>query len=439
MRTCWMFLTVLSLALPAPAADNWPAWRGPNRDGTTDSTGLPVEWDEQKNVKWKAPLPCWGGASPIVYGDRVFVVSPSAGSAGKGVSRKLPMAGRSNPGGDDILLLCLSREDGSVRWQRSLDDGNTLFGKQNMASPSPVTDGEHVWVATGTGVIAAFQVSGEEVWRRDLQKEYGEFGLYWGYASSPMLHDDKLFVQVLHGATTDDPSYLLALDSRTGKNVWKRERVTGATKECPDAYTTPTILRHDDQDQLIISGADYVTAHEPATGKELWRCGGLNPLNMGNYRIVGTPIAMSGMIYAPTRNKPLLAIRAGGSGDVSESHVAWKYEGPGGPDVPSPVCDGKYLYLVDDAGIVNCLDARTGSVVWGPKRTAIGTVSASPVLADGKLFVTNEQGTTTVLAAGPEFKEIATNELNDEYTISTPAIAGSQIFIRTSKFLYCIE
>lgn len=153
---------------------------------------------------------------------------------------------------------------------------------------------------------------------------------------------------------------------------------------------------------------------------------------------MGTPIIVDGLIYAPTRRKPLLALRTGGKGDITDSHLAWKYEGGGAPDVPSQVSDGKYFYMVDDKGMVTCLDAKKGTVIWGPERTAEGIVSASPLMAEGKIYILNEKGVTSIIAAGSEFKVLATNELDGSYTLASPAVSGSNLFIRTSDFLYCI-
>jgi outer membrane protein assembly factor BamB len=308
-----------------------------------------------------------------------------------------------------------------------------------MSSPSPVTDGKHVWVLTGTGALAAFDMEGNKKWSHNLQEEYGEFGLLWGYASSPVLHDGKLIVEVLRGMMVGNKAYLIAYDAEAGNVVWKVERPTDATRECPDAYTTPALLEYDGRTDLIISGADYVTGHDPATGAEIWRAAGLNPRKRGNYRVVSSPVAVDGMIYTPSRKRPLLALKAGGKGNVTTSHLAWQLNEKWGPDVPTPACDGKFLYVVEDRGIVACLNAKNGEIVWGPERTVTGTVSASPLLADGKLYVTNENGQTTVLAAGPKFEIITTNELDDDYTLSSIAVSGSQLFIRTASHLYCIR
>jgi outer membrane protein assembly factor BamB len=424
----------------ATAGENWPQWRGPRLDGASDSTGLPTTWSTTENVVWKAPLPSWGGATPIVWGDRVFVVSPSKQSDSDEATfgRKLPRGGRSNPGGSELLLVCIDKGTGKQRWQQKLGEGNSLYGKQNMASPSPVTDGKHVWALTGTGELVALTVEGKEAWRVHLQKEYGEFGLVWGYASSPLLYNGNVIVEVLHGATNQAQGYLVSFDGASGKVLWKVDRETDATRECPDAYTTPTISPVNGRTDLVISGADYVTGHDPATGKERWRAGGLNPEKRGNYRVCGSPVVVGEMIFATSRNRPILALRAGGDGDVSESHLVWRYDGKKGPDVPTPVCDGERYYMIDDRGYATCLDRATGEVIWGPERTAQGTYSASPLLADGKLYVTNENGVTTVLKAGAQFEVLATNDLDDAYTISSIAVSGKQLFIRTSEFLYCI-
>jgi outer membrane protein assembly factor BamB len=304
-----------------------------------------------------------------------------------------------------------------------------------MSSPSPVTDGKNVYVMTGTGVLKGFDFNGKELWARDIQKDYGNFGLNWGYASSPLLFEDSLFVQVLHGMKTDDPSYVLRIDKRNGKTVWKVDRPTSAIRESPDSYTTPALLRYGKTTEIVITGGDCVTGHDPATGKELWRANGLNPHNDPFYRIVASPIIFDDIIYAPTRVKPLLALKAGGRGDVTSSHVLWSTVN--GPDVPTPVTDGKYFYVVNDRGIMWCLDAKTGAEVYGQQRIKPGTYSGSPVLADGRIYITNEDGLTTVVAAGPKFEVLAENPLND-YTLSSPAISDGRIYIRTAQHLYAI-
>jgi outer membrane protein assembly factor BamB len=395
-------------------ADNWPQWRGPSLNGVSSEKNLPVSWSSEENVSWKLALPGWSGSTPVIWNDRLFLNVAE---------------------GEDLYLWCVDKTKGALLWKKLLGGGNVKMRKQNMSSPSPVTDGKSVYVMTGTGVFKGFDFSGKELWARDIQKDYGEFGLNWGYASSPLLFEDALYVQVLHGMKTDDASYVLRIDKKSGKTMWKVERPTTAIRESPDAYTTPALVRNGKTIELVITGGDCVTGHDLTTGKELWRANGLNPDNNPSYRIVASPVVFEDIIYAPARVRPLLALRAGGRGDITKSHLLWSSEN--GPDVPTPVTDGKYLYIVNDRGIMWCLDSRTGQELYGPQRIKTGTYSSSPVLADGKIYVTNEDGLTTVVKAGPKFEVLAENALND-YCLSSPAISNGQIFIRTAQNLYCI-
>jgi outer membrane protein assembly factor BamB len=396
-------------------ASDWPHWRGPTRDGVSTETGLPVEWSTSKNVRWKIPMPDRSGSTPILFSETIFLNVAEAGA---------------------LHLWALDRKDGSLRWKAFLSGGDHRERKQNMSSPSPLTDGKSVWVMTGTGILKAFDFAGKELWSRDIQKDYGRFGLNWGYASSPLLHAGALYVQVLHGMKTDDPSYLLRIDASSGETVWRVERPTKAIRESPDSYTTPALLEHEGRKEIVVTGGDVVTGHDLDTGAELWRSDGLNPENDPNYRIVASPVVKDGIIYAPTRVKPLLALKAGGRGDVTATHRLWEFDR--GPDVPTPVTDGKRLYIVDDQGILFCLDAKTGASIWGPKRIAPGIYSSSPVLADGKIYATSEDGITTVLRAGDAFEVLAENHL-EGYTLSSPAISRGEIFMRTDNALYCIR
>jgi outer membrane protein assembly factor BamB len=438
MNRAFAFLFILVLfSAAAQAGENWPQWRGPEGTGVVaDAKGLPVKWSETENILWKVPMPAWSGSTPAVWGGRIFLASPERkenpeppreGGRGR-VSR--------DPGGDSLLLICYNLADGKELWTRKLGAGNYFKMKQNMSSPSPVTDGEHVWISTGTGVLACFDFDGNEKWRLDIQEKYGRFGLNHGYANSVLLYEDRIIFPVLHGMTTDDPSYLLALEKKTGKEIWRAERPTEAQKESPDSYATPQLLMHNGKPQIVINGADVVTAHDMATGKEIWRVGGMNPSNSPMFRVISSCVVHGDMIFAPTRKKPLTAIRAGGEGDVTGTHVMWRSDL--GPDVPTPVTDGKYLWIVDDRGVFVCLDVKTGEPLYEPQRIATGTYSSSPVLADGKIYAMSEIGTTTVLEAGPEFKILSTNELDAGYTLSSPVVVGNKILLRTESNLYLI-
>jgi outer membrane protein assembly factor BamB len=304
-----------------------------------------------------------------------------------------------------------------------------------MSTPSPVTDGESLWVLTSTGLLRRFDLDGNEIWLRDIQADYGEWGLNWGYGSSPVLQEDSIYVQVLHGMHTDDPSYVLRIDKLTGETLWRVERPTRAIRESPDSYTTPIIVETGAGPELVVTGGDVVTGHSLETGAELWRMDGLNPRNNGAYRIVASPLVLDDIVFAPSRERPLLALRAGGRGDVTDSHLIWSTES--GPDVPTPVTDGTYLYILRDNGVMFAHHARTGDVVWGPERVANGTYSSSPLLADGKLYLTSEDGVTTVIRQGADFEILATNDL-EGYTLSSPIAVEGQIFLRTDFALWAI-
>ncbi|MEO8436286.1 MAG: PQQ-binding-like beta-propeller repeat protein [Pyrinomonadaceae bacterium] len=407
-------IAIFLFSLTTANADNWPQWRGPNLNGVSAEKNLPVKWTTEENVAWKLAMPGLSGSTPIIWRGRVFLNVAE---------------------GDDLYLWCVDRNKGTLLWKKLLSGGNVKMRKQNMSSPSPVTDGKSVYIMTGTGILKGFDFNGKELWTRDIQKDYGQFGLNWGYASSPLLWEDSLYLQVLHGMKTDEASYVLRLEKKSGKTLWKVERPTSAIRESPDSYTTPGLLRQGKVVEIVITGGDCVTGHDPATGKELWRANGLNPENLPFYRIVASPVIFNDIIYAPTRVKPLLAFKAGGRGDITTSHLLWSTAN--GPDVPTPVTDGKYFYIVNDKGIMWCLDARSGKEIYGPQRVKTGTYSSSPVLADGKIYVTSEDGVTSVVKAGPEFEVLAENSLND-YCLSSPAISEGQIFVRTSTNLYCI-
>lgn len=399
-------IALLCGIVAVPAAENWPQWRGPSMNGISGEKNLPVRWSKAENITWKLAMPAWSGSTPIVWGDRIFLNVAD---------------------GSELYLWCVDRAQGTPIWKQHLGSGNVKMQKQNMSSPSPVTDGRHVWVMTGTGILKGFDLDGKELWARDIQKDYGRFGLNWGYGSSPLLNGDALYVQVLHGMKTHDPSYLLRIDAATGKTVWRVERPTQARVESPDSYTTPALLRNGNTTEIVVTGGDVVTGHDSATGKELWRASGLNPTNDANYRIVASPVVYGDVVYAPSRERPMLALKGG--------NVIWSFGN--GPDVPTPVTDGTYLYVANDRGIMWCLDAKTGQEIYAKKRLHPGTYSGSPVLADGKIYLTNEDGLTSVLKAGPEFEVISENDL-DDYTLSSPAISEGQIFIRTTHSLHCI-
>jgi outer membrane protein assembly factor BamB len=411
-RFALLLVAIALTAFALPAAADWPHWRGPSHDGTSPERGLPVEWGSDSNLLWTLALPGVSAATPIVTGELVLL----------------------NVGdGDRLELWAVGAADGAVRWKRLVDRGNEVTRKQNMSSPSPVTDGERVWTMTGTGVVGAYELDGRLAWRRDLVADYGPFGLNWGYASSPLLADGTLYIQVLHGMRTDAPSYLVALDAATGETRWRVERPTDALFESPDAYTTPVLLTAQGRREVVVSGGDYLTGHDPATGRELWRVAGLNPDRERAYRIVASPIAVGDRLFVPSRVSPLLALAV-----PRQGAPAGVWSTARGTDVPSPVSDGRRLYVVNDRGILRRFDVGSGEELGAePLRLASGTYSASPVLADGRLYAINEAGVTTVVDVTGEPRVVAENPLSG-FTLASPAIAGGRIYLRTSERLYCI-
>ena len=442
-----------ALSLVSTAVANWPQWRGPHFNGSSSSaSGLATEWTTDKNVVWKAALPSWSAATPAVWEDIIFVTSAQSGfgdpqqfgrgRGGRGGGRRGPAPPRPGPGTvpsartDDIVLIAIRRKDGAILWQRTVGSGNRIFRKQNLASPSPITDGKHVWALTGGGDFSCYAPNGKRVWSRNLQEDYGPFGLNHGYASSPRLHRNRLYLQVLHGMKTDAPSYVFAVDPATGKTLWKVDRPTDAEAESPDDYSTPLIVTVGGREQLVISGGDYVTGHDLDSGKELWRMGGFNPGNERFYRTIASSINIGETVFtSSTRGNPFIAFKAGGEGWISDSAGVWK--NTLGADVPTPTTDGKRIFVVNDRGVLNVLDPKTGELLAERTRLEAGTYSASPLLADGKLYATNEEGTTTVVDVERGYEILAINPL-DSHTLASPIAVDSQIFIRTAGHLYCI-
>ncbi len=432
MRIPLYTLAALSLTLAAQA-ENWPQWRGPAFNGSSPEKGLPETWTKE-TVKWAAPLPGPGGATPAVWGDSVFVTSPDAQK--------------------NLLLFCLDRKDGKVRWQKQLSTGDINKGKGNMASPSPVTDGKTVYALYGTGDLAALDFDGNIKWQRNLGADYGRFAIMWTYGSSPLLFEGRLYVQVLQrtpappdypGMAGGDPareSYLLALDPATGKTLWKHVRPTEARMESMESYATPAVHRGaDGKTQLLVVGGNCVTGHDPATGAELWRGYGLNPKDGEWMRIVPSAVSAGGLaIAAGPKKEPLLAFRTDGKGDVTTSGLAWKLEDRSSPDVCTPaVYDGKLFNLNGDSKTLICLDPKTGERKWEGKLDTKMVIRSSPTVADGKVYIIDEKGTVFVCSAGDEFKVLATIPMGDaEGTRATIAVSGGQLFIRTTQAVYCV-
>ncbi len=412
-------LTIAVVVLNSAAhAATWPQWRGPANDGRSDAGSLPTEWDPGRNIAWRVALPGPGPATPVVWNDRIFLTSAK---------------------GKDLALIALTT-DGTKLWTRILDSGNRDFrsGESNMAAPSPVTDGEHVWIVLGTGLVTCYNYDGREVWNFNLQDRYERIRMYHGYSSTPLLDGDRLYIQALHS----NQQLVLALDKRTGKTIWKRNRRTDAREECLHSYASPVIHRHGGAELLLIHGADYMTAHRLKDGRELWRVGGLQAA--GDYnpmlRFVATPVSAEGLIVVPSaKNGPVLGIRpAGARGNITNSkeHVVWRLD-HGTPDVPSPVIHGGLVYLSRENGEIICLDAASGQVVY-KQRPSRARHRGSPLVADGKLYLMGMDGTVTVLRTGRKFELLAQNRL-DEQLAASLAVGEGTLYLRTYDALYAIR
>jgi outer membrane protein assembly factor BamB len=425
-----IFLALATFAPLTLRAENWPQWRGPFFNGSTTETGLPVQWSETENIAWVAPLPGKGSATPVVWGDSVFVTSPDAQK--------------------NLLLFCLDAANGKVRWQQCVAPGGDFsHGKNNACSPSAVTDGKLAVVTFGTGDLAAFDFAGRKVWARNLTEECGKFNIMWIYGSSPLLYHGRLYVQVLqrdapnYKHVIDDrpthESFLLCLDLQTGRTLWRQIRKSDAVDESQEAYTTPLPYEGPRGAEIVVFGADYVTAHHPDTGKELWRCGSLNPQKIKVWRTVTSPVASSGLIYAclPRRKDPMLAIKADSAGSDPAAQVAWRL--PEAPDVCTPLLyQGNLFVLNGDKQTLACLDPKTGAEKWQGSIGKKETYSASPTGADGKIYCISERGTVVVLSAGGEFKILATFSMDDVPMLSSIVAANGRLFIRTAGHLYCV-
>jgi outer membrane protein assembly factor BamB len=408
-------LVLVVVAGPA-LAGNWPQWRGPNNDGISRDKGLPVEWSETKNVAWKLEMPGMGGSTPAVWGDRLFLTSQD---------------------GDKLVALCVSTA-GKELWKRDLGPaGNRIRGDEgNGASASPSTDGKHVFFFTGTGEFASFDLQGKEAWRFNAQDRYGKFVIWHGMHTTPLLHGDRLYLQLIHGGA----ALVLCLDKTNGKEKWKVERKSDGTNENKHSYASVVLWSNGKNSSLVCHGNDYATAHRLEDGKEIWRLGDLNPKDSYNgfLRFVASPVCTPDLIVVPTaKNGPVVGVKPDAKGTVEGSKSEkWRMK-HGTPDVPSPLVYQGVVYLCGEYGGLTCLDAGTGKVLSRLK-THRERYRGSPVYADGKLYLTARDGTVTVVEAGKDGKVLATNKLPDQ-TSASPAVSGGRIYLRGFKYLWALE
>jgi len=418
----------LALALFASTttqAENWPHWRGPNFSGASAEKGLPEKFSKSENVAWTAPLPGPSAATPVVWGDRIFLSSTEPVTRG-------------------LVAMCLRADDGRVLWQRRLG-ADTKVDRNTMASPSPVTDGRRAYFLFGSGDLAAFDYDGRIVWARNLVKDFGNFSLKYGYSSSPLLLGDRLYVAVLRrpkpyrgqaGADTLD-SFLLAIDAATGKDVWKKARPTQSSGESHDSYASPIPYEREGRQEILMAGGDSVTASDPATGKELWRLP-YNPSRDGMWRLIPSVVTFDDLVLAVMpRGKALMAIRPAGSGALAADRIAWTFSGHTTDSATPLLYDGRLYVLDSDSRVMTCLDPKTGRERW---RGDLGGAAwrASPTGADGRIWCLSEDGEVAVLEAGDQFKVLFRVALGDGPAHASIAVAGEHLYIRTASRLTCI-
>lgn len=408
---------------------NWAQWRGPFLNGSTSETNLPVNWSRTEGVAWTVPMPGKSGATPIVWDQAIFAISPDE-------AKKL-------------LLFCIDAASGAVRWQKVVGTGDRVMGKNNMAACSPVTDGKRVYALFGTGDFAAYDYAGNQVWHRKLTDDYGTFAILFLYGSSPLLYEGRLYVPIIqHNAPVyghakdskpDRQSWLVCIDPETGKTLWQMERKTGAPNEAMQAYTTPIPSYTPDGVALILAGADCVTAHRPDNGAEMWRFPGLNVKKNPGGRIVPSPVTMPGYVFAcGPKREMLVALRASASGLTDDKQVAWR-AATYVPDVCTPLAyQGKLFVLDGDRQTMTCFKPETGEKIWQGKMGVREIFYASPTGADGRIYCLSEDGTAVVLAAGNEFRVLSTIPMGDGPCGSSVVAAHGRLYVRTAKHLYSI-
>jgi len=415
-------------------AENWPHWRGPNFNGSSPETKLPVNFSKTNSVRWAAALPGPSAATPIIWGDNVFVSSTDLRTK-------------------TLRAIALNRKSGKALWNHEVAPGFGWNDSSNFASPSPVTDGKVTYFVYGTGDVTAFDLGGKLLWSRNLQKDYGQFAYQWTYGASPTFFDGKLYLQVLHRDVAvhgrgckDGPceSYLLALNPKTGEELWRHVRPSDACQESKEAYSTPIPFTHNGRTEILITGGDCISGHDPGTGEENWRWGSWNPMCITHWRLVPSPVASEhGAIVCAPKGSPVFLVKRGGKGTLDDSWVDWK---SGDREISSDVCtplyyQGRYYVLNGEKRILSRLDPATGKADWVGELGTRPKIESSPTGADGKIYFQDFRGTVFIVPAEKEFKLLRTIPMGDDgddKLRSTIAVSQGNLFIRTGGRLYCI-
>jgi len=438
--------TVLLLSAATLRAENWANWRGPFHNGSSPEKNLPAKFSPTEGVKWSVALPGSSAATPIIWGDRVFL------TAADGKTEKQ-------------YAICLDRQTGKELWR--VETGQSAVDGQysNTCSPSPVTDGKIVVFFYGTGDLVAFDFSGKKLWGRNI----GPFAFQWTFSTSPLLHEGQLVMQVLQrdvavrgrGKPTGNESFLLAIDPATGKDLWRSLRPSDAVAESREAFSTPLPFTHNGRKELVVVGGDAITGHDPANGRELWRWGTWNPTRIGHWRLVPSPTVGEGVILAcGPKNAPVYAIRAGQSGTLSNKALAWQShvqpvedaaEAAPTPnerdvttDVPTPLFyEGKFYILNGTKKKLFCINPADGKVVWSGDLGGKSVFQSSPTAADGRIYMMNfDADVFVVQAGGTEFKLLHSANFkdvgDDTRHRSSIAISQGNLYVRTGTRLFSL-
>ena len=421
------FVALLTATAPA-AAQHWPQWRGPGGLGISADTDIATSWGPGDNIAWRAPLEGLGTSTPVIWGDLIFLTSQLG--TGPIDERGAQFAGtrrastRAQDDGVTLLVQAFRRQDGHLAWEHRVPaEGRipAVHRNHNLATPSVVTDGTRLFAWFGTGQLVALDLEGHELWSRHIGQDYGPFDVLWGHGSSPQLYENLLLLQCDHPAA----AYLLALDTATGEERWVVNRGPSLR-----AYSTPLVVPTDAGDQLIVNSSRWIDAYDPRTGQPRWRAG--SPVELA----IAMPVYEDGVVYS-TRgyaSGPSLSIDTGGSGDVNGTHVRWR-QPTRAPYVSSLLLYRGLLYMATENGILTIADPDTGDPVV---RTRLnGVYTASPVAADGHVYLVNEDGETVVLEAGPDARVVSRNALG-ERALASPAIAHGRLYIRTDQHLFAI-
>lgn len=387
----------------AAHADDWPAWRGPSGQGHSTEKSLPLKWSKTENIKWNVPLAEPGNSSPIVWGDKIFLT-------------------QANKGGTVRSLLCFAKADGKLLWQKdtAYAEQEKCFNPAYYCSASPVTDGERVVVGYGQAGMYCYNFQGKELWKRT---DLGVWKHGFGNASSPVLYEDLAILWCGPNDGYKGRNWLLAVDKKTGKTVWETDEKGGS-------WATPLITKVNGQDQLILSVPNKLKGFDPKTGKELWFCDGLGEQTRSS-ALFGNGIAVG----LASRGGPALAVKLGGSGDITADRL-WLQ--PNSQRTGSGVIVGDHVYALEENGTPHCYDLKTGEEVWKVQSRAGGSWS-SMVYADGRIYGLAKSGDTYVFAANPKYELLAANRLGYEETNASLAVSDGELFIRTTKTLWCIS